>query len=69
MDPLSHKLAEFPFQIRGGQSLAAMFDQLKGARVELKLGNETVAGVIVSGPRGGRHRQAERARIPHPDAR
>jgi hypothetical protein len=49
MDPLSHKLAEFPFQIEGGQSLAAMFDQLKGARVELKLGNDTVAGLIVTG--------------------
>src|SRR5664279_2049645 len=49
MDPLSHKLAEFPFQIEGGQSLAAMFDQLKGSRVELKLGNDTVAGAIVSG--------------------
>jgi hypothetical protein len=49
MDPLSHKLAEFPFEIQGGQSLAAMFDQLKGARVELKLGNDTVAGLIVSG--------------------
>ena len=49
MDPLSHKLAEFPFQIEGGQSLAAMFDQLKGSRAELKLGNDTVAGAIVSG--------------------
>lgn len=49
MDPLSHKLAEFPFQIEGGQSLAAMFDQLKGSRVELKLGTDTVAGAIVSG--------------------
>ncbi len=49
MDPLSHKLAEFPFQIDGGSSLAAMFDQLKGARVELKLGNDTVAGLIVTG--------------------
>jgi hypothetical protein len=49
MDPLSHKLAEFPFQIEGGQSLAAMFDQLKGSRVEVKLGSDTVAGVIVTG--------------------
>jgi hypothetical protein len=49
LDPLSHKLAEFPFRIEGGQSLAAMFDQLKGARVELKLGNDTVAGIIVTG--------------------
>src|SRR5215831_4020056 len=47
MDPLSHKLAEFPFQIGGG-GMPGMLDQLKGARVELKLGTETVAGVIVS---------------------
>jgi len=61
MDPLSHKLAEFPFQIEGGQSLAAMFDQLKGSRVELKLGNDTVAGAIVSGRLvAGTDKQAER---------
>jgi len=47
MDPLGHKLAEFPFQIGGG-GMPGMLDQLKGARVELKLGTETVAGVIVS---------------------
>jgi hypothetical protein len=61
MDPLSHKLAEFPFQIEGGQSLAAMFDQLKGARVELKLGNDTVSGIIVTGRVvGGTDKQSER---------
>jgi hypothetical protein len=61
MDPLSHKLAEFPFQIEGGQSLAAMFDQLKGSRVELKLGNDTVAGAIVTGRVvAGTDRQPER---------
>jgi chaperonin cofactor prefoldin len=61
MDPLSHKLAEFPFQIEGGQSLAAMFDQLKGSRVELKLGSDTVAGAIVSGRVvAGTDKQAER---------
>jgi len=61
MDPLSHKLAEFPFQIEGGQSLAAMFDQLKGARVELKLGNDTVAGMIVTGRVvAGTDKQSER---------
>ena len=49
MDPLSHKLAEFPFQIGQGQPLSGTLDQLKGSRVELKFGNETVAGVIVSG--------------------
>src|SRR3954449_2485821 len=40
MDPLGHKLAEFPFQIGGG-GMPGMFDQLKGARFEFKLGNET----------------------------
>jgi hypothetical protein len=49
MDPLSHKLAEFPFQIGGSQPLSAMLDQLKGARLELKLGSEAVAGLIVAG--------------------
>jgi len=29
MDPLSHKLAEFPFQIGVSQPLGAMLDQLK----------------------------------------
>jgi chaperonin cofactor prefoldin len=61
MDPLSHRLAEFPFQIEGGQSLAAMLDQLKGSRVELKLGSDTVAGAIVSGRLvGGTDKQSER---------
>ena len=60
-DPLSHKLADFPFQIQGGQSLAAMFDQLKGARVEVRLGTDTVAGIIVTGRVvQGTDKQAER---------
>ena len=49
MDPLSHKLADFPFQIGASQALSAMLDQLKGARLELKLGSEAVSGLIVSG--------------------
>src|SRR5215510_8555149 len=47
MDLLGHKLAEFPFKIGDAQPLSAVFDQLKGARIELKFGNETVAGSIV----------------------
>ncbi len=47
MDPLSHKLAEFPFQI-GDSGLPGMLVQLKGARIELRLGNETLAGTIVT---------------------
>ena len=46
MDPLSHKLDEFPFKIAGG-GMPGLLDQIKGARVELKLGTETVTGTIV----------------------
>ncbi len=60
MDPLSHRLAEFPFQIEGGASLAAMFDQLKGSRVEVTLGSDKIAGVIVSGRVVDGDKQAER---------
>jgi hypothetical protein len=49
MDPLGHKLAEFPFQIGAAQPLSGMLDELKGARLELKFGSETVAGAIVNG--------------------
>src|SRR5262249_12587576 len=64
MDPLSHKLAEFPFQIGNGQPLAGMLDQLKGARVELKFGTETISGVIVNGRVGAASdKQAEREQL------
>src|SRR3954470_5595869 len=36
MDPLGHKLADFPFQIAPDQPLSGMLDQLKGSRLELK---------------------------------
>ena len=49
MDPLSHALAGFPFQIADSQPLSGLLDQLKGARVELHLGDRTVAGAIVNG--------------------
>src|SRR5438309_6597519 len=64
MDPLSHKLSEFPFQIGGAQPLSGMFDQLKGARLELKFGNETIAGVIVNGRLiAGGEKQPEREQL------
>ncbi|MCL5745365.1 MAG: DUF4139 domain-containing protein, partial [Acidobacteria bacterium] len=47
--PLAEKLAEFPFKLGDAQPLSAVLDQLKGARVELKFGSDTVAGAIVSG--------------------
>jgi hypothetical protein len=46
--PLEQKLNEFPFRIEEGQPLAAVIDQLKGARVEMEFGPQKVAGAIVS---------------------
>jgi hypothetical protein len=64
MDPLSHKLSEFPFQVGGAESLSAMLDQLKGARLELKFGNETVSGAIVSSRMtGATDKQPEREQL------
>src|SRR5215471_16796074 len=50
-EPLAKKLEEFPFSIGSQQPLRAVLDQLKGARVELKFGAETVAGAIVGARR------------------
>jgi hypothetical protein len=49
MDPLSHALSGFPFQIANSQPISGLLDQLKGARVALQLGDRTVSGVIVNG--------------------
>lgn len=63
-DPLSHKLSEFPFRIGDAQPLSGMLDQLKGARIELKFGNETVTGAIVNGRLvAGSERQPEREQL------
>ncbi len=37
-DPLDKRLEEFPFQVGQGSSLAAFLDQMKGARIALKMG-------------------------------
>ena len=64
MDPIGHKLAEFPFKIGDEQPLSAVLGQLKGARVELKFGAETIAGAIVSGRLvPGSDRQPEREQL------
>lgn len=48
-EPVEKKLGEFPFAIRGAQSLAALLDQLKGSRLELRFGaQDRVEGTIVS---------------------
>jgi hypothetical protein len=62
-DPLGHKLAEFPFEI-GDSGLPGLLDRLRGARVELKLGNETLAGAIVNARSiPGGDKQAERDQL------
>jgi hypothetical protein len=48
-EPLEQKLADFPFKIGGATALSLFLDEMKGARVEIRYGTETVAGVIVSG--------------------
>jgi hypothetical protein len=48
-EPLEKRLEDFPFAVDQGVSLALLLDQMKGARVELKFGPETVVGTIVSG--------------------
>ena len=50
-EPLDKRLGEFPFSIGSQQPLSAVLDQLKGARIELKSGAETVAGAIVGARR------------------
>ena len=47
-DPLEKRLADFPFQLGAGASLAAFLDQMKGARIEMKLGAGDAAGIIIS---------------------
>lgn len=49
LDPLSRRLQEFPFRLGDGTALSSVIDQLKGARLELQLGNQTVAGAVVGG--------------------
>jgi hypothetical protein len=47
-DPLEKRLEDFPFRLGVGASLAAFLDQMKGARIELKLGAGDAAGIIIS---------------------
>jgi hypothetical protein len=63
-DPLSHTLEQFPFHIGDAQPLSGMLDQLKGARLELKFGSETVTGVVLNGRLvAGTDKQAEREQL------
>lgn len=47
-EPLERKLAELPLRLEAGKPLSHLLDQLKGERIELRLGDELVSGTIVS---------------------
>ena len=47
-EALEKRLQDFPFAMDRQASLAAFLDQMKGARLELRLGSDTVAGTIIS---------------------
>ena len=48
-EPLDHKLGEFPFKVASeNASLSSFLNQLKGARIAMKFGADTLAGTIVS---------------------
>ncbi len=45
-EPLDKRLADYPFQIGSGQSLSQFLDQIKGARLEIQIAGQTLAGAI-----------------------
>jgi hypothetical protein len=47
-EPLEERLKNFPFAVGADSTLAVFLDQMKGARVEMKMGAELVTGVVVS---------------------
>jgi hypothetical protein len=46
-EPLDKRLADFPFAVGQQPSLASFLDQMKGARIEIKVGSDTINGTIV----------------------
>jgi hypothetical protein len=45
-EPLEERLADYPFQLGSAQALSEFLDQLKGARLEIRVGGESLAGSI-----------------------
>ena len=63
-EPLERKLAEFPFQIEANSALPQALDQVKGAKLELTLGGQSLAGTIVSARlSGASDKQAEKQEL------
>ncbi|MFB3777117.1 MAG: hypothetical protein ACE141_05875 [Bryobacteraceae bacterium] len=46
--PLARRLEDFPFRLGERQPLSAFLDTLKGARVDVRVGPETITGAVVS---------------------
>lgn len=46
-EPLAKKIAEFPFRLGERQPITGLLDQLKGARLEVRLGSQAQSGRIV----------------------
>lgn len=46
-EPLERQLQRFPFRLAGGQSLSALLDSVKGARIEIRFGPQTLKGAVV----------------------
>src|SRR5258706_11542957 len=62
-EPLEKRLEDFPFLTGNELSMAAFLDRMKGSRLELKVGTESVAGSIVSARlirSNDKHKTAER---------
>ena len=49
-ETMEKRLEDYPFALKAGATLSAFLDQMKGARLELRIGPETVAGSIVGSP-------------------
>ena len=47
-EPLAQKLEDLPIRLGPQQSISALLDQLKGARLEVKFASSTAAGAIIS---------------------
>ena len=48
-EPAERKLREFPFTLEGALPLAAVLNQLKGSRLDMRFGADKLEGVIVGG--------------------
>lgn len=52
-EPLDKKLGQFSFKVGDGVPVSSVLDQMKGSRLEVRLGGDVVTGLIVSGREGG----------------